>query len=139
MIANVRTCPDILCVYELLLVLIQYGTDPNITLSNKLIMSGSSSSSMNYVNDFINFGGMRAVGGSDGAGPSGSGAAGPATANVAGAAVMVAEVTIYVAHFEIMHVTIYCSITLCSSLGRSLSCSIASKPINVLSTYFTIQ
>lgn len=86
MIANVRTCPDILCVYELLLVLIQYGTDPNITLSNKLIMSGSSSSSMNYVNDFINFGGMRAVGGSDGAGPSGSGAAGPATANVAGAA-----------------------------------------------------
>lgn len=86
MIVNVRACPDILCVYELLLVLIQYGTDPNITLSNKLMMSGSSSSSMNYVNDFINFGGMRAVGGGDVAGPSGSGTAGPSTATVAGPA-----------------------------------------------------
>uniref|UniRef100_A0A1Q3FXS1 Putative socs box n=1 Tax=Culex tarsalis TaxID=7177 RepID=A0A1Q3FXS1_CULTA len=89
MIVNVRTCPDILCVYELLLVLIQYGTDPNITLSNKLMMSGSSSSSINYVNDFINLGGMRAVaGGSDvGAGPSGSQVAGPSSAgNGAGSA-----------------------------------------------------
>ncbi|XP_053684303.1 ankyrin-3 isoform X1 [Sabethes cyaneus] len=80
MIVNVRTCPDILCVYELLLVLIQYGTDPNITLSNKLMMSGSSSSSINYVNDFINFGGMRAVGAGEVAGPSGTAPAGSSSA-----------------------------------------------------------
>ncbi|XP_055612157.1 ankyrin-3 [Uranotaenia lowii] len=87
MIVNVRTCPDILCVYELLLVLIQYGTDPNITLSNKLMMSGSSSHSINYVNDFINFGGMRAVGSAgDGAGPSGSTAAVASTSNGTGTA-----------------------------------------------------
>ncbi|XP_055619491.1 ankyrin-3 isoform X2 [Toxorhynchites rutilus septentrionalis] len=85
MIVNVRACPDILCVYELLLVLIQYGTDPNITLSNKLIMSGSSSSSINYVNDFINFGGIRAAGGGEVAGPSGSGNAVSSTSNGAGA------------------------------------------------------
>ncbi|XP_058829570.1 ankyrin-3 [Topomyia yanbarensis] len=85
MIVNVRTCPDILCVYELLLVLIQYGTDPNITLSNKLMMSGSSSSSINYVNDFINFGGMRAVGTGEVAGPSGAATTGSSTANGAGA------------------------------------------------------
>lgn len=81
MIVNVRTCPDILCVYELLLVLIQYGTDPNITLSNKLMMSGSSNSSINYVNDFINFGGVRAASGGEVAGPSGSVAAGPSSAS----------------------------------------------------------
>uniref|UniRef100_A0A182SDF6 SOCS box domain-containing protein n=1 Tax=Anopheles maculatus TaxID=74869 RepID=A0A182SDF6_9DIPT len=59
MIVNVRTCPDILCVYELLLLLIQYGTDPNVSLSNKLMANGASSSnsSIIFVNDFINFGG----------------------------------------------------------------------------------
>ncbi|XP_058459559.1 ankyrin-3 [Malaya genurostris] len=84
MIVNVRSCPDILCVYELLLVLIQYGTDPNITLSNKLMMSGSSNSSINYVNDFINFGGMRAVANGEVAGPSGAGTAGSPATNGAG-------------------------------------------------------
>ncbi|XP_001688931.2 ankyrin-3 [Anopheles gambiae] len=61
MIVNVRTCPDILCVYELLLLLIQYGIDPNISLSNKLMANGASSSnsSIIFVNDFINFGGIR--------------------------------------------------------------------------------
>ncbi|XP_058055330.1 ankyrin-3 isoform X1 [Anopheles bellator] len=59
MIVNVRTCPDILCVYELLLLLMQYGIDPNISLSFKLMMNGASSSnsSIIFVNDFINFGG----------------------------------------------------------------------------------
>lgn len=32
MVHNVRTCPDILCVYELTLILIQYGAEPNINL-----------------------------------------------------------------------------------------------------------
>jgi hypothetical protein len=57
MMMNVRTCPDILCVYELLLVLIQYGSDPNVTLGNRISsLSGSSNTSINYVNDFMNFG-----------------------------------------------------------------------------------
>ncbi|XP_053672962.1 ankyrin-3 isoform X2 [Anopheles nili] len=56
MIGNVRTCPDILCVYELLLLLIQYGTDPNISLSNKLMANGASSSnsSINLRSSFRN-------------------------------------------------------------------------------------
>ncbi|XP_058055331.1 ankyrin-3 isoform X2 [Anopheles bellator] len=54
MIVNVRTCPDILCVYELLLLLMQYGIDPNISLSFKLMMNGASSSnsSENLRNSF---------------------------------------------------------------------------------------
>ncbi|ETN60288.1 hypothetical protein AND_008088 [Anopheles darlingi] len=65
MIVNVRSCPDIVCVYELLLLLMQYGIDPNISLSNKLMLNGAASSggssSIIFVNDFINFGtsGMR--------------------------------------------------------------------------------
>lgn len=39
MVQNVRTFPDILCIYELTLTLIQYGANPNIGLNNKM-MSG---------------------------------------------------------------------------------------------------
>ncbi|XP_030380167.1 ankyrin-1 [Scaptodrosophila lebanonensis] len=35
MVQNVRTCHDMQCIYELTLVLIQYGADPNIVLSSK--------------------------------------------------------------------------------------------------------
>uniref|UniRef100_A0A182PMU7 SOCS box domain-containing protein n=1 Tax=Anopheles epiroticus TaxID=199890 RepID=A0A182PMU7_9DIPT len=94
MIINVRTCPDILCVYELLLLLIQYGIDPNISLSNKLMTNGASSrnSSIIFVNDFINFGGIRggAAGGADASssgsasGSNGAGTVGPG--GVAGSA-----------------------------------------------------
>lgn len=35
MVQNVRTCPDMQCIYELTLALMQYGADPNIVLSSK--------------------------------------------------------------------------------------------------------
>lgn len=51
MVQNVRTCPDMLCIYELTLALIQYGADPNIVLSIK-----STSGSTIYSNEIANFG-----------------------------------------------------------------------------------
>lgn len=41
MVHNVRTCPDILCVYELTQTLIQYGGDPNISLGGTKTNSGN--------------------------------------------------------------------------------------------------
>lgn len=55
MVQNVRTSPDMQCIYELTLILIQYGADPNIVLSCK-----PTPGSMIYSNEIANFG----VGGS---------------------------------------------------------------------------
>lgn len=35
MVQNLRSCPDMLCIYELALTLIQYGANPNIVLNGK--------------------------------------------------------------------------------------------------------
>ncbi|XP_055682929.1 ankyrin-3 isoform X1 [Lutzomyia longipalpis] len=36
MVQNVRTCPDMACIHELTLLLLQYGNDPNINLCGKV-------------------------------------------------------------------------------------------------------
>ncbi|XP_055912419.1 ankyrin-1 [Eupeodes corollae] len=51
MVQNVRTCPDMQCIYELTLALIQYGADPNIVLSGK-----STPGSTIFSNEIANFG-----------------------------------------------------------------------------------
>lgn len=51
MVQNVRTWPDVLCIYELTLTLIQYGADPNIVLSCK-----QTQGSAIFSNEIANFG-----------------------------------------------------------------------------------
>lgn len=79
MIHNVRTCPDILCVYELTLILIQYGTDTNISLNGK----NQNNNTNNLLIDLTintnqtggggNSNGVDGVGGGDGGGVGGVG------------------------------------------------------------------
>lgn len=51
MVQNLRSCKDMLCIYELALILIQYGADPNIILN-----SNATSGSAIIISEITNFG-----------------------------------------------------------------------------------
>lgn len=51
MVQNLRSCPDMLCIYELALILIQYGANPNIVLNGK-----ATSGSAIVTTEIANFG-----------------------------------------------------------------------------------
>lgn len=51
MVQNLRSCPDMLCIYELALTLIQYGANPNIVLNGK-----ATSGSAIVTSEIANFG-----------------------------------------------------------------------------------
>lgn len=73
MVQNLRSCPDMLCIYELALTLIQYGANPNIVLNGK-----ATSGSAIVTTELANFGdsirsGSTAAAAADGAGGGGGG------------------------------------------------------------------
>lgn len=51
MVQNLRSCRDMLCIYELALILIQYGANPNIILNSK-----ATSGSALVISEITNFG-----------------------------------------------------------------------------------
>lgn len=52
MVQNMRSCKDMLCIYELALILIQYGADPNIVVNSKATSSGNTM----IINELTNIG-----------------------------------------------------------------------------------
>lgn len=67
MVQNLRSCPDMLCIYELALTLIQYGANPNIVLNGK-----ATSGSAIVTSELANFGdSIRSGSSADGAGAGG--------------------------------------------------------------------
>lgn len=60
MVQNLRSCPDMLCIYELALTLIQYGANPNIVLNSK-----ATSGSAIVTSELDNFGDSIRSGGGD--------------------------------------------------------------------------
>lgn len=51
MVQNLRSCKDMLCIYELAVILIQYGANPNIILNSK-----ATSGSAIVISEILNFG-----------------------------------------------------------------------------------